>query len=71
MMSHFRLDHYRQNVLPTDEPHMNQLSPLEKGLLRSHQVVTVRGKRGRPVPILIPPDTFEELLNILGATEED
>ena len=53
------------------ENFVNQLSPLEKELLRSHQVVTMRGKRGRPVPILIPPDTFEELLNILGATEED
>lgn len=34
----------------------NTLSELEKQLLKSHEVVTVRGKRSRPVPILIPPD---------------
>lgn len=32
------------------------LTPLEERLLASHDLVTVRGKCGRPVPVLIPDD---------------
>ena len=35
---------------------IHSFSELEKKLLDTHQVVTVRGKRGRAVPILIPPE---------------
>ena len=43
------------------EAHMQnfcgQLSELEEHLLKSQDIVTVRGKHGSPVPILIPADT--------------
>lgn len=36
--------------------YINELSPLERKLLETQDIVTVRGKKGRPVPILIPQD---------------
>jgi hypothetical protein len=35
---------------------LGDLTSFEKQLVDSHDLVTVRGKRGRPVPILIPED---------------
>ena len=35
---------------------MENLTPLEQKLVASHSLLTVRGKRGTPVPILIPSD---------------
>ena len=34
----------------------NDLSALEKELVASHEMCVVRGKRGTPVPVLIPED---------------
>ena len=55
----FRLADY-QNRPRAHEHHMEalveNLSALEKRLLDSQDIVRVRGKRGRPVPILIPHD---------------
>ena len=53
-----------------DEAHMHQfqtqLSSLEQHLMTTQQIVTVRGKHGRPVPILIPADILPamELLTL-------
>ncbi|XP_014672580.1 PREDICTED: uncharacterized protein LOC106813048 [Priapulus caudatus] len=53
------LQHYT-NRPEEEEDHLEEfradLTDLEKQLVRSHEVLTVRGKRGRPVPVLIPPD---------------
>jgi hypothetical protein len=35
---------------------LGQMSSLERHLVDTHDLVTVRGKGGRPVPILIPQD---------------
>ena len=40
----------------TDISLMSQLTSLERRLVRSQLMVTVRGKRGRPVPLIIPQD---------------
>jgi hypothetical protein len=45
--------------------YMNELSTLEKQLLQTHDSFSIRGKRGRPVPVLVPLDIkplFEKLL---------
>ena len=47
---------------------MQSLSDLEKQLLHSHGLLIIRGKRGRGVPILIPPDV-EDLLCCLADPE--
>lgn len=36
-------------------------SAFERKLLQVHSIVTVRGKRGRPVPVLIPADVKDIL----------
>lgn len=55
-----------------EEPHMeaflSMLSSLEKAIYRSHQMLTIRGKRGRPVPVLIPID-IQQLLQIVANKE--
>jgi hypothetical protein len=47
---------------------LSQLSDLEKQLVDDQEIVTVRGKHGSPVPILIPKDTAG-LLHIITDTD--
>ncbi|XP_013383013.2 uncharacterized protein LOC106153550 [Lingula anatina] len=65
------LDDY-QKRRKEGEPHMSQfmssLSDLEKYLLTAHELITVRGKRGRGVPVLLPPDLYD-LLELLASEE--
>ena len=53
-----RLEWYLERHLKSDhrEEYESDLSTLEKQLLHSHDLCTVRGKHGSPVPVLIPPD---------------
>ncbi|OWF47136.1 hypothetical protein KP79_PYT07144 [Mizuhopecten yessoensis] len=44
-----------------DESLESDLSPVEKHLLESQEFLRVRGKRGRPVPVIIPPDAKRAL----------
>ena len=46
---------------------LSHLSPLEEKLVEEQDLVTVRGKHGSPVPIVIPKD-IQDLLEML-ATE--
>ncbi|XP_033751889.1 uncharacterized protein LOC117335804 [Pecten maximus] len=39
-----------------DESLESDLTPVERHLLESQEFLRVRGKRGRPVPVIIPPD---------------
>jgi hypothetical protein len=56
----FRLEAYN-NISGDKESHMDQfqqtLSELEKFLLQTQELLYIRGKRGRCVPVLIPGDT--------------
>lgn len=58
-MSVFRLEVYTEAISSSADLHpdcMAQLTSLEKELVKSQVMVTVRGKRGTPVPVLIPQD---------------
>lgn len=44
--------------------YITSLSPLEKKLLETQDIVTVRGKKGRGVPIIIPAD-METVMQLL------
>ncbi len=37
--------------------YVKDLLSLEEKLLNTHDVFNIRGKRGRPVPVIVPPDT--------------
>ena len=50
------------------EGYMESLSPLEKQLIDSHGIITIRGKKGRAVPVLIPPDV-KRVLELLANEE--
>ena len=64
----FRIDQYKSR--PQNEDHLQnyvrELSKLEKQLIKTHEVVNVRGKHDRPVPILIPPDA-SPLMSLLAS----
>ena len=44
--------------------HMH-LTPLEEQLIQEMKLITVRGKKGKPVPVIIPPETRDALDYIL------
>ena len=47
---------------------LSSLSALEKYLLETNELLMVRGKRGRGVPVLIPPDV-QDLLELVACED--
>lgn len=66
-----RIDQFRERPVTT-EHHLGEyfktLSKLEKNLVMSQDMFTVRGKRGRPVPVIVPAD-IKHVLDLLQSQE--
>ncbi|ESO94384.1 hypothetical protein LOTGIDRAFT_175460 [Lottia gigantea] len=57
----------RKELSDVDQSLIGELSLLEKHLLESQDLMIVRGKRGKPVPVIIPDDCRKPLEFIVNA----